>query len=39
MRPDLSQVRYDLFISYAHADNRGDSLERMTALVASIKAD
>jgi hypothetical protein len=39
MAPETPPVPYDLFISYAHADDRGVNLERVASLVEAIKAD
>jgi hypothetical protein len=39
MSPQTPNAEFDLFISYAHADDRGDNVEKVTALVAAIKAD
>jgi hypothetical protein len=32
-------MSYDLFISFAHADDRDENREKIAALVAAIKAD
>jgi hypothetical protein len=39
MKPEISPTTYDLFISYAHADDRDENREKVAALVAAIKAD
>jgi hypothetical protein len=39
MSPETRKPEFDLFISYAHADDRGENLEKVTALIAAIKAD
>ena len=39
MAPETQPVPYDLFISYAHADDRAENLEKVKALVDAIKAD
>ncbi len=36
---DDSTKKFDLFISYAHADDRGESLDKVKQLVAILRAD
>jgi hypothetical protein len=35
----ITSMSYDLFISYAHADDRDENREKVAALIAAIKAD
>ena len=39
MKAEIPPTAYDLFISYAHADDRDENREKVAALVEAIKAD
>ncbi|MFI5459730.1 MAG: TIR domain-containing protein, partial [Isosphaerales bacterium] len=39
MSPETARTGFDLFISYAHADDRHENREKVAALVEAIKAD
>jgi hypothetical protein len=39
MSPATPRSEYDLFVSYAHADDRGENVEKVAALVQAIKDD
>jgi hypothetical protein len=39
MSPETSRADFDLFISYAHGDDRDENREKVAALLAAIKAD
>ena len=39
MLPQAPQEGYDLFVSYARADDRGEDMEKVSALVRAIMVD